>query len=335
MHVRLSCRRAVVGIALALGLLLAAPLQSTAAPLEAVVGVRAVIPDDARTAGILGTQRAGSGIVIGADGLVLTIGYLIMESISAELVLPGEAGETAVPAEYVAYDFETGFGLLRALAPLEIEPMPLGTSAELAVDSQVLVAGSSGLGRQKVIGAVVVSRREFAGYWEYLLPDAIFTTPPHLEFGGAALVGRDGRLLGVGSLIVGDAAGPERQVPGNMFVPIDALKPILADLVAEGRSKLAPRPWLGISSEEDRGRLFVTRVSPEGPAAKAGLAKDDIIMGVAGDRVAGQADFYRKVWALGAAGIEVPLTVLTREGVREVTVISADRYDHLKLKPSY
>ena len=320
---------------MALGLLLAAPLQSTAAPLEAVVGVRAVIPDDARTAGILGTQRAGSGIVIGADGLVLTIGYLIMESISAELVLPGEAGETAVPAEYVAYDFETGFGLLRALAPLEIEPMPLGTSAELAVDSQVLVAGSSGLGRQKVIGAVVVSRREFAGYWEYLLPDAIFTTPPHLEFGGAALVGRDGRLLGVGSLIVGDAAGPERQVPGNMFVPIDALKPILADLVAEGRSKLAPRPWLGISSEEDRGRLFVTRVSPEGPAAKAGLAKDDIIMGVAGDRVAGQADFYRKVWALGAAGIEVPLTVLTREGVREVTVISADRYDHLKLKPSY
>ena len=336
MHVRLPCRRAAAGIALALGFLLAGSPQGAAAkPLDAVVGVRAVIPDDARTAGILGTQRAGSGIVIGEDGLVLTIGYLIMESISAELVLAGDSGETSVPAEYVAYDFETGFGLLRALAPLEIEPMALGDSGGLTVDSQVLVAGSSGLGQQKVIGAVVVSRREFAGYWEYLLPDAIFTAPPHLEFGGAALVGRDGRLLGVGSLIVGDAAGPERRVPGNMFVPIDALKPILSDLVAEGRSKLPRRPWLGISSEEDRGRLFVTRVSPEGPAAKAGLARDDIIMGVAGDRVAGQADFYRKVWALGAAGIEVPLTVLGREGLREVTVISADRYDHLKLNPSY
>ena len=333
MYLRHRFRRAAAGFALAVVLVLGVTPRSVAAtPLEAVIGVRAVVPDDAYTAGILGTQRAGSGIVIGEDGLVLTIGYLIMESISAELIL---AGETAVPAEFVAYDFETGFGLLRALAPLEIEPIPLGESADLAVDAQVLVAGSSGAGRQKVIGAVVVSRREFAGYWEYLLPDAIFTAPPHLEFGGAALIGRDGRLLGVGSLIVGDAAGPARQVPGNMFVPIDALKPILADLVASGRSKLPPRPWLGLSSEEARGRLFVTRVSPKGPAAKAGILKDDIIIGVAGDAIAGQADFYRKVWALGEAGIEVPLTVLTREGVREVTVNSANRYDHLKLKPSY
>jgi S1-C subfamily serine protease len=295
-----------------------------------VVGIHATIPDDARTARILGTERTGSGIVIGADGLVLTIGYLIMEAISAELILPG--GHT-VPAEVAGYDYETGFGLLRALAPLDIAPIELGDSAALAVDSQVLVAGTSGA--RPVIGAVVVSRREFAGYWEYLLPDAIFTAPPHFEFGGAALIGRDGRLLGVGSLIVADAAGPERQLPGNMFVPIDALKPILADLTALGRSKVSPRPWLGISSEAVRGRLFITRVTPGGPAAKAGLAKDDIIIAVAGEKIDGQADFYRKVWALGDAGAEVPLTVLTPEGVGEIKVISGNRYDHLKLKPSY
>lgn len=305
---------------------------AAAAPLEAVVGVRASVPQDARTARTLGTDRAGTGIVIDDQGLVLTIGYLIMEAISAELILPGNR---KVPADVVAYDYETGFGLLRALAPLGISPMPLGESAKLTLDAQVLVAGSSGGGQPQVTGAVVVSRREFAGYWEYLLPDAIFTAPPHFEFGGAALIGRDGNLLGVGSLIVGDAGGPDRQVPGNMFVPIDALKPILADMVSTGRSKLPARPWLGISSEEARGRLFVTRVTPGGPAAKAGVAANDIIVAVDGKPVLGQADFYKKVWALGNAGTEVPLTLLSGKGLNEIKVISASRYDHLKLKPSY
>jgi S1-C subfamily serine protease len=323
-------RRAAFSVAL-LSCLFVTPF-AVAAPLEAVVGVRASVPQDARTARSLGTDRAGTGIVIDDKGLVLTIGYLVMEAISADLILPGNR---SVPADIVAYDYETGFGLLRALAPLGVAPMPLGDSATLTLDSQALVAGSSGAGQPQVTGAVVVSRREFAGYWEYLLPDAIFTAPPHFEFGGAALIGRDGTLLGVGSLIVGDAGGPERQMPGNMFVPIDALKPILADLVATGRSKLPPRPWLGISSEEARGRLFVTRVAPGGPAAKAGVAANDIIVAVAGDPVTDQADFYRKVWALGNAGTEVPLTVLNSKGLNEIKITSASRYDHLKLKPSY
>ncbi len=330
---KIFIRRAAATFCLILllaGLPNAAIPARAAGPLDAVVGVYASVPRDARTADILGTERRGSGVVIDKDGLVLTIGYLIMEAISAELVLPGNK---TVPAEVVAYDYETGFGLLRAQSPLGIEPVPLGQSSELKVDSQVLVAAASGA--RPLVGAVVVSRREFAGYWEYLLPDAIFTAPPHFEFGGAALLGRDGRLLGVGSLIVADAAGPERQVPGNMMVPIDALKPILADLIANGRSKVPPRPWLGISSEEARGRLFVTHVSPDGPAAKAGLAVNDIIVGVAGQEITGQADFYRKVWALGGAGIEVPLTVLSRDGLSEIKLNSASRYDHLKLKPSY
>jgi S1-C subfamily serine protease len=304
--------------------------EARAAPLDAVVGVRATIPDNARTAGTLGTQRAGSGVVIGADGLVLTIGYLIMEAISTEVVLPGER---VVPAEIVAYDFATGFGLLRTLQPLAIEPMALGDSGNLMERSEVLVATSDT--SRPVIGALVVSRREFAGYWEYLLPDAIFTSPPHGAFGGAALIGRDGQLLGIGSLIVGDAGESGAPLPGNMFVPIDALKPILDDLLATGRSKVAPKPWLGLSSEAVRGRVFITRVSPDGPAAKAGLTADDVIVAVRGEPVRDVADFYHKVWALGRAGIEVPLTVLTPKGMAEVTVRSGDRYDYLKLKPSY
>ncbi len=307
--------------------------DARAGPLDAVVGVRAVIPEDAHTAEVLGAARAGSGVVIAADGLVLTIGYLILEAIETEIVLTGKAGERVMPAEVVAYDYDTGFGLLRALGPLDIAPIELGRSADLGERDEVLVAGFGS--PQPVIGAVVVSRRDFAGYWEYLLPDAIFTAPPHPAFGGAALIGPDGRLLGIGSLVVGDAAEAEQPLPGNMFVPIDALKPIFEELLENGRSRAPPRPWLGLYSEDLRGRVFVNRVAPDGPAAQAGIAEHDIIVAVGGEQVRGMADFYRKLWALGPAGVAVPLTLLSAEGIKETTVESADRYDFLKLKSSY
>ena len=317
-------------VAVGLAMLAVSAPEGRAGPLDAVVGVRAAIPPDARTAEVLGTERSGSGAVIDDNGLVVTIGYLILEAISVEIVLPDDQ---VVPAEVVAYDSDTGFGLLRALQPLGIEPIDLGRSADLQDQNEVLVASSGGA--RPVIGAVVVSRRDFAGYWEYLLPDAIFTTPPHQFFGGAALIGRAGRLLGIGSLVVGDAAGPGSSLPGNMFVPIDALKPIYRDLLDHGRSSAPARPWLGLYTEDLRGRVFVNRTASEGPAARAGIVKDDIIMAVNGEPILDMADFYRKLWALGRAGIEVSLTVLGADGVTQIAVQSADRYDYLKLQPSY
>jgi S1-C subfamily serine protease len=310
--------------------LLAAARFAVAGPLDAVVGVRAVIPSDARTAEVLGTARAGSGVIIGDGGVVLTIGYLILEAIEAEILLPGAR---VVPAEVVAYDYETGFGLLRALGPLGIAPIALGGSAALSVDAEVLVAG---FGEPKAIAGVhVVSRRDFAGYWEYLLPEAIFTAPPHPAYGGAALLGPDGKLLGIGSLAVGDAATPHQFSPGNMFVPIDALKPILDDMIALGRSRAPPRPWLGVYGEDLHGKVFVNRVASYGPAAAAGVTANSVIVAVKGEPVRDLADFYRKLWALGPAGVEVPLTLMTSEGVQETTVRSADRYDFLKIGSSY
>ena len=301
-----------------------------AGPLDSVVGVRAEVPADARTAGVLGTEREGSGVVIDDSGLVLTIGYLIMESTSAEIVL---GDDRTVPADVVAYDYDSGFGLLRPISPIQIDPILLGDSKPLTERSQVLVASFGG--SDAAIPAYVVSRRDFAGYWEYLLPNAIFTAPPHRRFGGAALIGPDGRLLGIGSLLVGDAGDAEEPLPGNMFVPIDALKPIMADLLTLGRAGAPARPWLGLYSEEHRGRVFVNRVAPEGPAAAAGIAMDDLIVEVAGRPVEGLADFYRKIWAIGEAGVDIPLTVLTGAGLKSVSVRSGDRYDYLKLDPTY
>jgi S1-C subfamily serine protease len=299
-------------------------------PLDSVVQISAVVPGDARTAATLGTAREGSGVVIDDGGLILTIGYLILE---ANEVSVAGVGPKPVVAHIVAYDHESGFGLVRTQHPLGVTPLALGDSAALRLRQPLLVV--SRVGDLEAGGVYVVDRRVFAGYWEYLLEDAIFTAPPRADFGGAALIDQNGRLVGIGSLIVNDAGQGEAPIPGNMFVPIDELKPILGDLLANGRRSNPARPWLGLSLEEHRGRVFVTRVTPEGPAAKAGIAVNDLILGLGGTPVGGLVDFYRKLWSLGDAGVTAPLDLLQGVDTRATSVRSGDRYRFLKLNPTY
>ena len=294
---------------------------------SAVVRIKTHINPEGRTIEGLGRDREGSGVLIDSDGLVLTIGYLMVEAYAAEVVT--NDGRT-VPASVVGYDHESGFGLLRTLEPLKLKPMALGKSSEVKERDPVLVASSGGAAM--VAPAYIVAKREFAGSWEYMLDDALFTSPPHPAWSGAALIDRAGKLVGIGSLIVGDAVGGGEKTPGNMFVPIDRLPPILADLIANGRIPGPGRPWIGLNAEELRGRLFVSRVTPGGPADKAGVKRGDVIVGVKGEPPKNLADFYRKVWAQGDAGVSVPLEVLQDSAVRRVEVKSINRLDHLKLK---
>ena len=324
---------AVAVVSIGVALLWAASARA-AAPisaelLSAVVKVSTTVPDDARTADTLGTQREGSGVVIDDDGLILTIGYLILESETAE-VTPGD-GES-VPARFVAYDHETGFGLLRATGPLAAATLELGDSNALTARDEVLAASFGG--PSSAIGAYVASRRPFAGYWEYMLEKAIYTTPPHPQFGGAALIDRDGKLVGVGSLIVPNAAAADMPMPGNMFVPIDLLKPILGDLLAKGRAARS-RPWLGLYPQEVQGRLFVMRAPRDGPAWRAGLRQGDLVLRVTGRPVRSVMGYYRRIWSLGAPGVGVPMTVLRGDDVTRLTVRSIDRRDWFRAKPSY
>ena len=297
---------------------------------SAVVRVNTHITPDGRTVQGLGREREGSGILIDGDGLILTIGYLMVEAYAAEVI--DNNGRT-VPANIVGYDHETGFGLLRTIEPLKLKPMPLGKSAEIKEGDPVLVASFGG--PAMVAGAYVVAKREFAGSWEYLLDEALFTAPPHPAWSGAALINREGKLVGVGSLIVGDARSGGDKAPGNMFVPIDRLPPILGDLISAGRTPGPGRPWLGLNTEELRGRLFVSRVTPGGPAEKAGIQRGDVIVGVNGEHPKSLADFYRKVWAQGSAGADVVLDVLQESQVRRIDVKSINRLDHLKLKSTF
>jgi len=297
---------------------------------SAIVKVRAHALPDARTTAILGSEREGTGTVIDQDGLILTIGYLIIEADEVNVV--DDRGRS-LPAKVVGYDHVSGLALVRSIVPLEASPLPLGDSAKLAESDPVLIVNHGG--RDDATLAQVVSRRSFTGNWEYLLDNAIFTSPPTLNWSGAALVGKDGSLLGVGSLILRDVTEVEPHLPGNMFVPVDVLKPILRDLVKTGQRAGPAQPWLGVSADEVQGHLLVTRVSPEGPADRAGVQTGDIIVSVGGDTVHSQAEFYRRVWGRGAAGSEIPLRILRGDAVREVKVRSIDRVKYFRQKTSY
>ena len=298
--------------------------------LTAVVGIHATVPAQARTAGSLGKERVGSGVLIDSNGLIVTIGYLILEAEQVEILLPD--GEL-VPVKVLAYDYETGFGLLRAAADISIRPMELGSSTGLTPGEKMLIASYGG--PQTVRPAIFAGEREFAGYWEYLLEDALFTIPPYPRFGGAALITPSGKLIGIGSLAVGDAIDGEQTVPGNMFLPIDRLKSVLGDLLSDGRSSGPRRPWLGIYTEEVEGGLLVQRVADDGPAMAAGIKPGDIITAAGGKPIVSMADFYRKVWAQGEPGDMISITVIKGTDVHELAIRSADRYQWLRLQHTY
>lgn len=298
--------------------------------LSAVVRVKAKALPDARSNATLGQSREGSGIVIDASDHIVTIGYLVIEPDAIEVTT---AANRTVPATLVGYDHASGFGLLKAQMALDVKPLELGDSAALAVREPVMIVPHRW--RETASLAYVMSTRSFTGSWEYLLDSAIFTAPPSLMWAGAALLSRDLKLVGVGSLLVRDTVEPGVPQPGNMFVPIDLLKPILADLKANGRVAGPQRPWLGLATEEVQGHLLVTRISPDSPADKAGVKRGDVIVGVGGQPVKTHAELYRKMWSLGPAGVEVPLKVLQGSEIKDMAVRSIDRFDYFKAKPAY
>jgi S1-C subfamily serine protease len=295
-----------------------------AAALDAVVLLRAEIPGDAFTASILGTERAGNGVVIREDGLVLTIGYLITE---AESIWLTTNRGTVIQGHALAYDQATGFGLVMPLGKLGVQPLARGTAGSAEPGNGVIVIGQGG--RAHSLKAKIIAKREFAGYWEYVLDEALFSAPAHPQWGGAALIGEDGRLLGIGSLLVQESVGG-KVVDGNMFVPIDLLAPILDEMLATGRPARPPRAWLGIYTTEIEGHVVIGGLAPGGPAERAGVQLGDLVLEAGGTKVANLAALFRRVWDLGPAGTEVELTLSRRGASSTARIRSADRSDFLK-----
>ncbi len=292
--------------------------------LDAVVMVRSEIPEDAFTAPILGTERAGNGVVIRDDGLVLTIGYLVTEA--SVIWLTTNKGAVAGGA-VLGYDQASGFGLVQPLGKLGVRAIERGTAAAIRVGENVVVAGYGG--RAHALRATVFAKREFAGYWEYVLDEALFTAPAHPQWGGSALIGADGRLAAIGSLLVQEKIDAGT-IQGNMLVPIDLLEPILDDMLKTGSARRAPRPWLGMYTTEAGERLVVAGLAPGAPAERAGIRVGDAVLEVAGGKPSSLADLWRKVWRLGPPGAIVPLKVARSGKISEFRLTSADRTDFLK-----
>ena len=295
--------------------------------LSAVVGLHSIIPPDAFTAHTLGEERAGNGVVID-DGLVLTIGYLITEADSVWLHL---ADGRVVQADMLGIDRESGFGLLQTLGRLDLEPLPLGSSAAAGVNDRVVVGGVGG--RTRSLAGRIAAKQEFAGYWEYLIDEAIFTHPAHPNWGGTGLISSSGELIGIGSLQLERVNGGQTEHL-NMNVPIDLLKPALDDLRKFGRVNKPARPWLGIYATEIEDRVVAVGIAPKGPAARAELRTGDTILAVKGEKVSDPAQFYRKLWALGPAGVDVPLTLYREGDIFDVVVASIDR-DRMLKRPRF
>jgi S1-C subfamily serine protease len=291
---------------------------------RSVTKLRADIPEDAFTAAILGSQRIGNGVVIDSTGLVLTIGYLMTEATDVWLTDP--AGRE-IAAHPLAYDQVTGFGLVLPLQKLDAPPVPLGSSSELRAGSEVYVLSAKDFAPPQT--ARVLARREFAGAWEYLLEEAIFTAPAHPHWSGAALIDARGALVGLGSLLVRELIAGE-EINANMFVPIDLLKPILQSLASTGRVDRQPRPWLGVYAVEVAGKVYVTGVVEGGPAQSADIREGDVISEVAHQEVGTLPEFYRRVWAVGPAGTGVPLTTIRGATQLHLNVRSVDRGELLK-----
>ena len=295
-----------------------------------VVGVVSSVPEDARTAPIIGLTRLGSGIVIDAQGLIVTIGYVLLEA--TEVVVFAEKDQP-IEADIIGYDVDSGLGLLRAREPLAAPPMRLGNSSQVEIRDKVLVASFAT--PRHVAPAFVISRDEFAGYWEYLLDRSIVTFPPHENnVAGAAVVDAEGRLLGVGALVVENIPVGEQKLPGSMFVPIDELKRVMGALLSEGRGSAPGRPWLGVYVVDRNPGVMVTRVAADGPAHAAGLEQGDIIFKVDATPVVNLPQFYRALWSSGKAGVSVPLSIRRAEQVLDVDVHSADRYGWYKFPDS-
>ena len=291
--------------------------------LGSVVGLHSIIPADAFSADTLGTERAGNGVVID-DGLVLTIGYLITE---AEAVWLHLADGRVVEGHALGFDAVSGFGLVQALGRLDLDFLPLGSSAAAQTGDRVVMGGAGG--RTRSVASLIVAKQEFAGYWEYMLDEAIFTHPAHPNWGGAGLISNRGELIGIGSLqLERERSGKSENL--NMIIPTDLLAPIRDDLVKFGRVNKPVRPWLGLYSTEIEDKVVVVGIAPKGPAARAEIKTGDVILAVKGEKISSLGQFYKKVWSLGNAGVEVPLTLYRDGDSFEVGLNSSDRAKFLK-----
>ena len=295
---------------------------------QSIVKIDSIVPADARTAKALGTVRGGNGVVID-DKHILTIGYIVVEAETITITLPNSG---VVPAELIGYDHTTGFGILKTILPSKLSSLKIGDSDNLNKEETLYVLPYLTEGSPSAVK--MVSRRSFTGWWEYFLDKPIYTHPMNSSFAGSALINEFGEILGIGSLYVSDAAAKGIPSPGNLFVPINDLKPILDDLIANGKRTSDVKPYMGLTSNDDTGKVMITRVNDDGPAAKAGFMENDIILKVNKINIPDTENFYKTVWSQGGPGTLLDFEIERNNQIISLKLTTMDRNDFF-VKPKY
>jgi len=294
---------------------------------ESIVGISSVAVDNARSLATLGKERSGSGIVIDKEGHILTIGYLVIEADTIEITLAN--GDT-YPGKVVGYDHATGFAILKSIVPKKLFPVDLGESEKIKENDVLYILPHLDEGPGSP--TKLVSRRPFAGSWEYFLEKPIYTYPFNPHWQGTPLLNEKGQLLGIGSLFIRDSIAEGINSPGNLFVPIELLKPILKDLINEGKRKTKLNPWMGLTPDDSSGKISITRVSKDGPAEAAGIKAGDVLLSVNNKEVKTMQDFYKTAWSLGGPGTKIPINIQREDKNINLIINSIDRMDFF-IKP--
>jgi len=290
----------------------------------ALVSIESTINPDGRTVALLGDNRSGTGVMIDSHGLIVTVGYLLLEA--SEVRISFYNG-VQVPATVVAIDAQSGLALVQVAEGYagelpDITPVKLGQSALVVKDDRVIVLPANGL--EAAASVRIHSAREFSAPWEYLLENALYTMPPVRNFSGAALINREAELIGIGTLALQNITdSDDGTVPGNLFIPVDLLTSRLGTMLTQSVKQVEPsdRAWLGLMVDE---MLSVTRVLDASPAMEAGIQAGDIILGINDNHVVSRANLYRSLWSTVSVADDVALLV-SRAG----------KLTPLKAKPVY
>jgi len=281
--------------------------------LPATVHIEARIPETHPSTRILGSERMGSGTIIDAAGLVLTVNYVVL---GAEQVKVTMIDQRAYVAEVVRTDFASGLALVR-IPEERLTALTLRHTSDVALGEECFVVASVGEGSARIANGAISYLGPFDANWEYVLERAIMTTAMNPGLGGGPLCDPLGRVLGVVSLNLNEIGRFSLAVPSDYY--LDARD----DFVDGRRPAVGARAWLGLFCYSVKEHVVIQGLLPGGPGEQAGLKAGDVILAIDGEDVGDRRSLYRRLWT-HPAGDPVTLKIFRGRETKTVTVASGD-----------
>jgi S1-C subfamily serine protease len=223
----------------------------------------------------LGTDRRGTGALVSADGVIVTVNYMIM---GAQDVIVTFASGEQVPGRVIARDFTTSLGLVK-IGGTRLPHLDVVSSQTAALGQDIFMISSMGAEKRCADTGIITYLGPFDAAWEFVLERCVCVTASALNIGlsGGPIVNSRGQLLAVSYLNFGDLVRPILGIPGECFLSGRD------ELVRHGhRVSTPPRLWLGLLSYTLRDHVVIAGVMPGSPGEKAGIRQGDLVLSADG-----------------------------------------------------